>query len=70
MIWRHKEFVLRYNAECDAAVPKSLGQIVAELEADERHRAARAAATPRPRLPAPTDLAAHDASYRTRSLRS
>lgn len=36
MIRRHSEFVLLYNAECDASHPKSLTQLRAEVRAMER----------------------------------
>ena len=38
MEWRHKEFVLRYNAGCDALHPKSNIELVREVEAAERGR--------------------------------
>ena len=52
MIWRHKEFVLRYNAECDAAHPRSTAEIIREIEAEERLRnAAMPSAPPAPAAP-------------------
>jgi len=52
LIWRHKEFVLRYNAECDAAHPKSTAEIIREIEAEERLRnAATLSALPAPAAP-------------------
>ena len=38
--------MLRYNAECDAAVPKSVAEIIRELEAEERSRGHAAARAP------------------------
>ncbi|XP_066469081.1 E3 ubiquitin-protein ligase RAD18 [Tiliqua scincoides] len=39
LIKRHQEFVHRYNAECDSLNPKSVSDIVKELENDEKIRA-------------------------------
>lgn len=36
--WRHKEYVLRYNADCDAIRPKSRAELAKEVEAAERAR--------------------------------
>ncbi|XP_078596924.1 uncharacterized protein LOC144873435 isoform X2 [Branchiostoma floridae x Branchiostoma japonicum] len=36
LIARHHEFVLRYNSQCDSAEPKSVAQIVKEVEKHER----------------------------------
>ncbi|XP_066283992.1 E3 ubiquitin-protein ligase RAD18-like isoform X1 [Branchiostoma lanceolatum] len=36
LIGRHHEFVLRYNSQCDSADPKSVAQIVKEVEKHER----------------------------------
>jgi hypothetical protein len=43
--WRHREYVVRHNAECDASDPKTIPEIIAEIVALEEATAAAAAAT-------------------------
>lgn len=45
MIRRHSEFVLLYNAECDAPNPKSMARLRAELRAMERTWSQKSAAS-------------------------
>ncbi|KJE91015.1 hypothetical protein CAOG_002219 [Capsaspora owczarzaki ATCC 30864] len=37
LIWRHKEFVLQYNAQCDALHPKPMSWILQQVEKEEKH---------------------------------